>query len=190
MVRRLGECDLVIDATANPLVFDLLSFVASRSQKPMVWMEVFGGGIGGYVARSRPAKDASALAIRDAYYAYTQEHPPAEFRSADDYLAVNPSGDVLVASDADVGIIAAHATQLALDALVAREPSRFPYSLYLVGFARAWVFEAPFHTIPVATPGPEPETATLPATRDQVEDGLNFIGELIKEAKGASPPSS
>ena len=53
-ILSLSECDLVIDATANPNVLNLVSAVAASAQKPIVWAEVFAGGIGGLVARCRP----------------------------------------------------------------------------------------------------------------------------------------
>jgi sulfur-carrier protein adenylyltransferase/sulfurtransferase len=36
VLRKLSQCDLLIDATANPRVFNLLSSVALASQKPLV----------------------------------------------------------------------------------------------------------------------------------------------------------
>ena len=56
-LNRLGKCDLLIDATASPPVFNLLAAVAANNQKPLLWMEVYAGGIGGMIARSRPGID-------------------------------------------------------------------------------------------------------------------------------------
>jgi hypothetical protein len=156
-VRRVGQCDVIIDATANPRVFALLAQLAIVREKPMVWMEVYGGNLGGMIARSRPGKDASPFVVRDAYSAYTQEHPFEENVEFENYNEISDDGHVIIASDAQVSVVAGYAAQFALDSLFEREPSRFPHSLYLIGMERRWVFEAPMHTIAVATPPPTPK---------------------------------
>jgi len=50
VLNKVGQCDLLIDATANPSVFNLLAAVASASQKALVWMQVYAGGTGGMIA--------------------------------------------------------------------------------------------------------------------------------------------
>ena len=55
LIATLSECDLIVDATADPRVFNYLSAASAAGRKPLVWAEVFGGGIGGLVARHRPA---------------------------------------------------------------------------------------------------------------------------------------
>jgi molybdopterin/thiamine biosynthesis adenylyltransferase len=160
-LKRLGDCDLVIDATANSRVFNLLAAVARAAGKPMVWMEVYGGGIGGLVARSRPGLDPSPQDMRLAYLQYCEEHPDVASRPVTaDYAAENDEGVVLTASDADIAVVAHHAVRLAVDCFVSPECSKYPYSMYLMGLAKAWVFEAPFATIPIST-------ASLPAARPQ-----------------------
>jgi len=67
------------------------------------------------------------------------------------YAAEDMNGNVMSATDADVSILAYHSTRLAIDTLLGSEPSSFPYSMYLIGLERSWVFEAPFHTIPIET---------------------------------------
>ena len=63
-LTEIATCDLVIDATADPNVFNLLAAVVRQSKKPMVWVEVFEGGIGGLVARSRPGLDPAPEVMR------------------------------------------------------------------------------------------------------------------------------
>jgi sulfur-carrier protein adenylyltransferase/sulfurtransferase len=50
-LSTMGECDLIVDATANPDSLNLASAVASATAKSVIWAEVFGGGIGGLIAR-------------------------------------------------------------------------------------------------------------------------------------------
>ena len=182
-VRRIGQCDVIIDATANPRVFTLLAHLAVAQEKSLVWMEVYGGNLGGMIARSRHSKDASPFVVRDTYSAYTQEHPFDEKVKFEDYEAISDDGRVVIASDAHVSVVAGYAVQFALDTLLEREPSRFPHSLYLIGMERRWVFEAPMHTIAIATPPPIPKTDV---GGDGTENAatLEFIAGLLGELSG------
>jgi len=148
---KLADCDLLIDATANPRVFNLLAGIAQAAGRPMVWLEVFGGGIGGMVARSRPGMDPTPQDMRIVYLQYCTDNPgPTVTKSTGDYSTETENGVVMVASDADIAIVAHHAAQFVSDCLVAAEQSRFPHSMYLVGLSKAWVFDAPFVNIPIS----------------------------------------
>ncbi|MFT7135189.1 MAG: hypothetical protein ACI80I_001183, partial [Akkermansiaceae bacterium] len=63
-LEALGDCDVLIDATASPIAFNLIAAMATRKKKPMVWAEVFAGGIGGFVVRTRPDLDPTPLLAR------------------------------------------------------------------------------------------------------------------------------
>lgn len=78
LLDKLGGCDVIVDATANSDVLGILSVVGSRTQRPVVLGEVFGGGYGGLIARSRPGREASALALRQSIqqYMHAQDPPP------------------------------------------------------------------------------------------------------------------
>ena len=163
----------------DPTVFNLLSSVVVLERKPLVWLEVFGGGYGGLVApfgqllpclahqSSTPARiDCGSGSI------------PGRCR-ARAYETDGEGGAPLVADDADVGVIAAHATRLALDQLCGEQASRFPHAIYLVGLSRGWIFEEPFETVPIdveagekaADGGPDPE---------EMQAGLEFVRGLVR----------
>lgn len=183
VLARLGNCDLIVDATANARVFNLLAAVARTAGRPLAWLEVFGGGVGGMIARSRPRVDPSPQDMRQAYLQLCSENPaPDGLREAEDYSQLESGGQVLTASDADVAIIAHHAARLALDSLVPAEEAKYPYSLYLIGLSATWVFDAPFATIPIST-------SHLPiATPSEVdaaalgEDNVAFLLDLHNKA--------
>lgn len=182
-LKALANCDLIVDATADPSTFNQLAMVATQYRRAFVWLEVYAGGIGGMVARYRPGKDADPHAMRERYHEFTSstEAPPTTTNPPTPYSAASATagGSPVVASDADVSVIAHHAARLGLDALADREPSSFPYSMYLVGLARAWVFDQPFQTIPVET-GP-PSASTAPAASAEVTaEGVRFLTELLK----------
>lgn len=148
-LSELARCDLLVDASGNAGVFSLLASVARTATVRMVWLEVFGGGLGGLVARSRPGVDPTPQDMRGVYLKFCEDNPCDELlRAAEDYTLEDGEGNVVVASDADVGVIANHALHLAADCFVAPDQERFPHSLYLVGMRGGWVFDEPFCTIP------------------------------------------
>jgi molybdopterin/thiamine biosynthesis adenylyltransferase len=74
-LKRMGRCDVIIDATADPEVFNILASVSSMSHRPLVWLEVYAGGIGGMIARSRPGRDPAPHRVRGAYHGFTADNP-------------------------------------------------------------------------------------------------------------------
>jgi len=63
-LKDLSNCDLLIDATANPEVFLLLAALAKRQGTPLCWGEIFASGYGGMIARARPGRDPNPMAVR------------------------------------------------------------------------------------------------------------------------------
>lgn len=53
VLEQVAACDLVIDATASPKVFTAVAAICGRRGVALVWGEVFAGGIGALMARSR-----------------------------------------------------------------------------------------------------------------------------------------
>ncbi|MBI4640002.1 MAG: ThiF family adenylyltransferase [Candidatus Tectomicrobia bacterium] len=182
-LNRLGLCDLLIDATADSHVFNLMAAVATTYEKPLVWGEVYAGGIGGMIARSRPGRDPDPHSMRAVYNHFTSEIQDPRVRVADDYTAESNAGDIVSASDADVSILAYHAARLAIDTLLKREPSIFPYSMYLIGLARSWIFKAPFDTIPIATDHLLQKQSSDPLTDEGLSNNVEFLTNLIKKTK-------
>lgn len=181
VLKQLAKCDLIVDATANPRVFNLLASVSKTSKHPMVWFEVFGGGFGGLVARSRPDVDPTPQDMRGVYWRYCEENPaPEALVQARDYQTEDDEGAVLEASDADVAIMATHAVRFVTDCLAPADRSRFPYSMYLVGFKKGWVFEQPFSTIPISME----EHNSMPwgvEDSEMTEDDARFLLGLFKD---------
>lgn len=147
-VSKLVACDLIIDATASPEAFNLCATAAKNSRTPLVWAEVFPGGIGGLVARSRPDLDPPPLAARSQINAWCDEAgspPPTGTAPYDAQTAEGP----MIADDSDVGAIATQASRMAIDTLIRPAESLFPQSAYMIGLKRGWIFSAPFHTFPI-----------------------------------------
>ncbi|HEC8326510.1 TPA: ThiF family adenylyltransferase [Providencia rettgeri] len=176
-LESLGNCDLIIDATANPSAFTLISSMSKRKKKPMVWVEVFGGGIGGIVARSRPEFDPIPLLARNQIDQWCTENGVDVRQSvqANDYSVQKDDGVPLVADDAEVSIMSAHAARFATDILARPNNSIFPYSAYIIGMSSEWVFNEPFDTRPIdlQLQGEWGETCDVPNTDE--------ICSLLKE---------
>lgn len=184
LLGQLSECDVIVDATANPRTFNGLAETVRQAQIPMVWLEVFGGGIGGVVARFRPGKDPDPFTARARFHSYLADKEPAPGASAEPYAAGSADGQPLIATDAEVAVIAHHAARLAFDILEEHEPSTFPKSLYVIGLERGWLFEEPFHTIGLDIGAP----AEVPAEKAESlsQDNIAFLGEVIKRGAGGS----
>jgi molybdopterin/thiamine biosynthesis adenylyltransferase len=147
VLEEVGGCDLIIDATADVSVFLLLGAVAKRCKTPMCWAELFAGGIGGLIARSRPKLDPNPLDVRREIVAVLNTMPPAPHQKAVNYDMddLRP----LIAYDADVGHISAALTRFAIDTLIRGKDSVFPNSAYLLGLRKEWIFSQPFDVLPI-----------------------------------------
>lgn len=145
VLESLATTDLLINATANPDAFGLLAMIASDHRIPLVWGEVFGGGLGGLVAYADPHRGPCPRCVRAGILATTQGWPPAPGRSAAEPYAAGETAPV-IATDADVAAIGAMVTQRVLD--IARNDVTSPAATIL-GFRRGWVFDAPLQSIAI-----------------------------------------
>lgn len=177
LIEGLAKCDLIVDCTADPAVFNYVSASVSFAKKPLLWAEVFGGGIGGLIARHRPQKEPDPLSMRQAIENWCLERGNPIERAAIDYGGTPLAP--LIADDADVTIIASHAARMAIDLLIPRDPSAFPNSVYLIGLAKGWIFDYPFETYPidVGTPAAPKEEEAIDPQEALAE--LTRIFELI-----------
>lgn len=177
---NLAGCDLLIDATADPQAFNFAAAVALRARRPMIWTEVFAGGIGGFVARVRPDHEPPPNVARRQYQNWCRAQGVLWEGLGEDYDVRRGDAPPVVADDADVAVIAAHASRIALDALLARLPSAFPHPAYVIGLAREWLFEQPFDTHPVDFT-PEGEWPQ-PITGEQATDALEYLVSILSAA--------
>lgn len=172
----LDNCDLIIDATANPHVFNHLAGLVLRSEKTLLWGGIYAGGIGGFIARSRSIHDPDPFLVREAinqYYLDINIAPPVP---DDEGYDGQDKSTILIASDADVSVIAAHLANYAIDALLEREPSTFPYHAYIIGLKHAWDFEAAFDVRPINVNAAK-RGASTQAVHDPIEK--NFTDALV-----------
>lgn len=179
-LKDLANCDLLIDATANPEVFLRMAAVAKANKKPLCWGELFATGYGGLIARARPDLDPNPLVVRSALHEYLATLPLAPFQNAPGYDAEEERP--LVAYDSDVGNIATWLTGFVIDAALQRNPSRFPYPIYLIGLRREWIFEQPFDTRPIDAQGDGWDEEAGPIADEDRLAALSVVLKLYEEA--------
>jgi molybdopterin/thiamine biosynthesis adenylyltransferase/ubiquitin-protein ligase len=176
-LKDIGAFDLIIDATANPNAFVRLAAAALGQAKPLVWGEIFAGGMGGLIARARPGHDPNPMAVRDSINEYLSRQPPAPFRDAAGYDG--DERDPAIAYDCEVTQVACAMTQLAIDTALQQIPSRFPASAYLLGFRREWIFDQPFDTHPITVAGPDWSAAIVQATDEDRTEAARLLLEMV-----------
>ncbi len=94
----------------------------------------------------------------------------------------------LMTFDADVSQFSSTLTRFVLDALLERNPSEFPYSAYLIGFKRAWIFSAPFDTHPISIEPPSGDHVNPPnESIANTEDAIAFLANLVKQRVDDQP---
>lgn len=180
-LKATSECDLVIDATADPRCFNILSGLVETYKKPFVYAEVFGGGIGGLMMRYRPSIDLPPQYARRAIENWFEqkgckpEPPRRNYETGD---LENP----LTADDADVSVIAAHAARFALDILLERDPSHYPESAYAIGLAPGLVFEQPFQTWPISIANTLPPSPKPTLSNDEQQAELKNIVQMLSDS--------
>jgi hypothetical protein len=107
--------------------------------------------------------------------------PPATVKSYE----TQEAGVPMIDDDADVTVIAAHAARLAIDTLLARNPSQFPYSVYMIGLSQGWIFDQPFDTRPIDLGAP-PETLANPIDPEQIAKEMSIVSELFSKRANAT----
>lgn len=163
-----------------------MASLSTQYEKPLLWVEVFAGGIGGMIARSRPKQDPLPDEIKAAYIQFANSNPFPDNLQTEDYGFTNQEGDTLTAIDAEVDILAGHATRFAVDTMEGNNTSIYPYSMYLIGLKRAWVFHAPFDTIPINVEHTRNETKEVMQKSEVISDNWNFLSTLLEDAQNES----
>lgn len=190
VMSALRACDVIIDATADAHCFNFCAAVAKESLKPLVWGEVFAGGIGGLVARVRSGHEPEPQTARNQINAWCNAHgvPVPLAGLAAPYEAAGGSGGPLIADDAEVSIIAGHLARLAMDVLTRPEHSAFPAPAYAIGLHKAWIFSQPFETWPIELAGSGPWKVEQDPT--SVAESLALLRDLLPSAfDGHDQPS-
>ena len=187
----LGNCDLVIDATAEVEAFNHLAGLVTVSNTTLIWGAVFAGGVGSEIGRSRPRKDPSPFHIRSSIgevYDSVDERAPSAGEKRN--YGGNNEDLIFVATDAEVSATASLIANLSLDTLAEREPSRYDAHAYLVGHTRGWIFESPFHVQPIISDAPIRVDESQPKEECLEKEFIeSLIREKVREIENSSQNS-
>lgn len=181
LLEKVAACDLIVDATASAHAFNYACAAVASGKKPLVWCKVYGGGYGGMIARYRPGIEPQPPHMREIIEQWCHEKGRPMPRAAAGYEN-GGDGPPMIADDADVSVIAAHAARLAIDTVLARTPSMFPYSVYMIGLAQGWIFDQPFETHPVPVGTAETVSEHQP-DEAKVQAEIERLGELFAKRK-------
>jgi hypothetical protein len=174
----LSEADILIDASAESYVFNALSAVVARTPLPVVWGEVFAGGYGGMIARSRPGLDPPPQSVRTVVRNWCAENglpveqPTGKYEGGDDAPTI--------ANDSEVSILAGHLSRFIIDVLTRPAHSQYEQSAYMIGFGAGWIFAGPFVTYPISIGSADLTSAESVDVADQTAE-LVTLGRLLKE---------
>lgn len=176
----IGNCNLIVDASADGNAFNLCAAAARNQQKPLIWGEVFGGGIGGLIFRLQPGNDPVPHSARRQILDWCAERgkAPPEGAAIQYGLDLAEGGPPLIADNSDVSLIAEHMTRLATDLLV-RDETLFQQSAFAIGLKPGWIFEAPFDVWPIAL---RPDGAWGPQKDGDFAEAIDeFIAEFFPQ---------
>jgi molybdopterin/thiamine biosynthesis adenylyltransferase len=183
VLDELSGCDLLIDASGDSQAFNFTASVARKALRPMLWAEVYAGGIGGFVARLRPDAEPPPHAARQQYMAWCREQGVPWLGDDHEYGVQRGQGPPLIADDADVAVIAAHTSRMALDLLARPNASIFPHSAYVIGLAHNWIFAEPFDTRPFDfQPG---EVWREDVSSERSDAAIDYALSLLKQVEDA-----
>ncbi len=178
-LKKIAQCDLIIDATANERVFNLISSIVKQEKKPFLWVGVFEGGKGGVIGRYLPEKDPFPEIIRASYNQFCVENPFPESKTIGKYVLEDHEGKVIVASDADVSVIANSAAHLAVDLLSGS--FGYKHQVYLIGLGAWWIFKEPLEVIPIDCHHLRQSSSV--DKKEFSEDDKKFLEALIESDK-------
>lgn len=189
LIERLSGCDLIVDATADPLVFNYACAAVRISKKPFLWSEIFAGGLGGLIARHRPGVDPSPADMRAAIAGWCAAQGKVVGKVSGDYGA-GAADTPMIADDTDVTVIAAHAARLAIDTLIPREPSIFRNPIYIIGLAPGWIFDQPFEVYPIDAGAPSAESSSESLSQEVAAEERGRIMRLLEKFSDADSSTS
>ena len=109
----------------------------------------FRGGIGGFVARSRPGQEPNPAIMRRKVETWCAEKGRIISPASSPYEGGDSAP--VVANDADVSVIASHFAALAIDTLIPQTPSSYRHAVYLIGLKADWIFDQALESTPLTS---------------------------------------
>ncbi len=182
----LSHSEVLIDASAEPNVFNALSAVVSRSHATLFWGELFAGGYGGTIARSRPDVDPDPQSIRTIIRNWCSEYGVPVYPAKGRYEGGEDTP--FVADDSEVTILSSNLARFVLDFLLRPAESQYRHSVYMIGIGKGWIFEEPFQTIPLEVGGQVPSQDAPVSIEEQRAELLEVLRVTGEYADGIVDP--
>ena len=149
LLEELRKCHAIVDCTASPNSFLILTMVCNQAKIPLVWGKVFGGGIGGIIASCTPEEDPCPLCVRQAMNYHLNQYPQLP-GFAVDYRLETDDAPPVVALDADVDFTASIMVQRATYCLTGDESLSDAPPILLFSLRKGWIFKRPYEMIHIS----------------------------------------
>jgi molybdopterin/thiamine biosynthesis adenylyltransferase/ubiquitin-protein ligase len=166
VIKNFMSSDVIIDCTASSDVFQILSALCTVDKKPMVWGEVFAGGIGGIAACADPRYTPAPSLIRHALNDYLSVQPNAPFKLE----TARYEGGTLIADDNSVALLA-NMMVYRVKQLILQQYDNAESPCWIVGFLKSWIFNLPFEVKKVPC---RPEDYPLAVPWGKIEPDFNL----------------
>lgn len=155
---QIENVTLLVDCTADSHVGRLVNNICYLNGVSTLHPQVYAGGVGGQIIRVIPGLTGCLECLSKLLSEFLKNKPEAPHRDAATYEGdpVEQSSPI-PGSDDECWLIASMAAKLAKDTIINVDTKSFvvPHHLYLVGFNAGWIFEEPFHVIPIEAWGPD-----------------------------------
>lgn len=185
LMEALGEADLIMDLTASARAFNYTASVSTRREIPFIGASVFAGGIGGMVFRARPKIDPTPAQAKAQIKQWkAKQGVPWETEGEEDPYTYTLDEEVIIATDADVSVMAGYATQMALDLLGDAPKTTYPHSAYAIGFQDKWIFNQPFQVFPIGLEAEGLWGASVDTTEADLQANLVAFTEILERIGG------
>ncbi len=150
LLAKIALKNLIVDCTASTKSFQILSMVSSESQIPLLWGEVFPGGLGGLTASAIPKQTPCPFCVRRAILERFLEYPNFPGEPDENYsLSSNDEARTFEALDSDVSYVASVMAHRVISILTNDDDLAEDQPIMIFGLRKGWIFDRGYQVIRV-----------------------------------------
>ena len=150
LMSKIASKNLIVDCSANSKSFQILGMISSRLRIPMIWGEVFPGGVGGWIAYAIPNITPCPFCVRKAILEKLSQYPNLPGIAINNYGILPLDGSVSYeALDADVSYMASVMTHRVIGILSDDESLSENHPFIIFSLRKGWIFENAYEVIRV-----------------------------------------
>ena len=150
LISKIASNTLIIDCSANSRSFQILGMISSKLKIPMVWGEVFPGGLGGWVAYAIPNITPCPFCVRRAILEEFRQYPDLPGIAINNYGILPFDGSMAYeALDADVSYIASVMVHRVIAILSDDDSLSENHPFIIYSLRKGWIFENAYEVIRV-----------------------------------------